>query len=352
MACPSQELSVAVDEYWTAVAKVLERLAQDDDLILAPNEFLPLFPGVIALHVRKRMLPQERIAHFALHKGMLEHVDPAYLAEAAGLTAVFANEVFAVYSIRGEELSAEQCIHLPDLSGFRAPPLSTATGVLVTTYNRSAALQRSLASIARQGRPILVVDDGSAELVKRENERIAVDHGAVFLGYPVNHGLANAMNVGVSYWLGCPEIEWISIFNDDVEVVDGTFDVIDALINSGRFVLDATVFTGFESALHPLGDIEIVEGHAIRRSNSSSGQHLHARSTYWQGVLPVPTTYPRAPKPTGGVFPGHGGDTDWWVASWAPRAAPKLGGNVVVVPGLVNTFSFKDSTWGNDRLQR
>ncbi|MEI9805783.1 MAG: hypothetical protein WDN48_17015 [Pseudolabrys sp.] len=86
------------------------------------------------------MLPDEIVSHFVLHKGMLDRVDPSFIDEAAQLIPIFANEVFAIYSRRGERLPGDRAGHLPKLgercgSMGAGQPAAYSTAVVVTTYN-------------------------------------------------------------------------------------------------------------------------------------------------------------------------------------------------------------------------
>ena len=342
------------DPLWVDAARSLDGLVERGDLILAPVEFLHVFPGSVALHVRRRMLGATPISHYILHKGMLDRVDPEFVREAMQATPVFANAVFVVYSRRGGSLTDDQSEHLAVLNTYSAQIAQTsapsfATGVVVTTYNRPWALRRTLASLSRQGRPIVVVDDGSPTISRFRNGIMAGAQRAAYMPHPDNLGLAHSLNVGVCHWLAHPEVEWISTFNDDVEVVDGMFDVLENIVRHSPHPPAHSLYTGYADDDHPRSVAEPLAGRAAALARSCPAKHLHAHRSYWQSVLPIPTAYTGAPKPAGGLFPGHGSDADWWVGSWAPQSAPKQGGSVVVIPGLVSTFATgaSSSTWGN-----
>lgn len=343
------------DQFWIDAASWLEPQVRSGDLLLAPGEFLDVFPGTIALHVRKRMLEGFVITHFVLHKGLLDRVDSAFLLEAAQTTPIFANEVFVIFSRRGQRLPDDQAIHLLPFKRYLAgipgePASSFNTGVVVTTYNRPWALKRTLASLARQRRPVVAVDDGSSLLHRVRNGLIARAYRTTHAYHPANLGLANALNIGVGHWLADPEIEWISAFNDDVEVADGIFDILEEVLRQSPYRHADTLYTGYSDNRHPKREDVPIAGRSAHLARSCSAKHLHAHRSYWQSVLPVPTAYAGAPKSTGGLFPGQGSDADWWIGSWAPRAAPKRGGHVVVIPNLVSTFAVDaaSSTWGNE----
>jgi hypothetical protein len=343
------------DRFWIDAATCIEPLMRPGDLLLAPPEFLEAFPGTIALHVRKRMLADVVITHYILHKAMLAWVDPVFLLEAAQAIPVFANEVFVVFSWRGERLPDDQTDHLSPFNEFLASiqgkqSVTYNTAVVVTTYSRPWALRRTLASLTRQRRPVVVVDDGSSFLHRLRNGFTARTYHTTYVRHPVNLGISNSINIGVSHWLAHPEIEWISVFNDDIEVVDGMFDILDEVLRQTPNFRRDSLYTGYLNKPHPTSKRVSIAGRPALLARSCSAKHLHAHRSYWQSVLPIPTTYLGAPKRTGGLFPGQGSDADWWIASWAPRAALKRGGYVVIIPNLVSTFAHDaaSSTWGNE----
>jgi hypothetical protein len=340
-------MSELPDGYWTAAANRLRKLVRPGDLVLAPIDFLAIFPQTVAIHVRKHMLSGAEIQHYAIQ-------DPELLVDATRLRPVFANEVFVVYSGRGWRSPFWRMHHvrpvLDYLAGIdRTAASSFATGIVVTTYNRPWALRRTLRSLSGHGHPVIVIDDGSDDVSKAENQSIARAAGASVIAHPRNVGLAAAMNTGVCYWLAHPDVEWISVFNDDVDVTETAFTTLNNVVRHSPFAKETTLYTGYSDQDHPGSALATVAGEKVFLSRIASGPHLHAHRSYWLAVLPIPTTYAGAPKKTGGAFPGQGSESDWWVGSWSPRAAPKRGSHVVTVPGLVVEFATRaaDSTWHN-----
>ncbi|MEI9805782.1 MAG: glycosyltransferase family A protein [Pseudolabrys sp.] len=113
-------------------------------------------------------------------------------------------------------------------------------------------MRRTLASITRERRPIFVVDDGSSLPHHLLNSVIARAYGSLYLHYPVNLGLANAINVGVGHWLAHADVEWISVFNDDVEVVRGIFENLADVTRQSSELVKISVYTGYLDDLHPV----------------------------------------------------------------------------------------------------
>src|SRR5258708_30423919 len=102
---------------------------------------------------------------------------------------------------------------------------------------------------------------------------------------------------------------------------------------------------GYLSPHHAVHGARVIDGREIALLRSIPGQHIHASQAYWRSILPIPTPYLGAPKPTGGRFPGQGADEDWWIGSYSPRAVTKQGGLIAAVPGLVANLGLEASTW-------
>ena len=216
-------------------------------------------------------------------------------------------------------------------------------GVIVTTYNRPGALKRSLPQIAALGWPVLVVDDGSNSECVRANADIIVRHGACQLWIPNNRGLASALNVGLSFWLADKRVEWISYFQDDVDVHPDLFRELDKV---ARETAGVRLFTGHDSPDHPAFE----KGRGVVLKRTCAGVHLHARPEFWAGVMPIPTFELGAPKRVPGRVRGIGSNVDWWIVRDSPQSVANMPvKHIACLPGLVRTFLFKaeDSSWGN-----
>lgn len=212
--------------------------------------------------------------------------------------------------------------------------------IVVTTFERPAALERTLPQVCRLGAAVLLVDDGSRHPFSARNEALARDSGAAYLHLPSNRGLSAALNVGLAYLLADRRVEWISVFQDDVDVRP------DALRCLRRVEDPVTrpILTGYDADEHPAFEEVEIAGLPTRLKRESPGVHLHAHRDYWRAVLPIPTEYRGAPK--------RGWEAsleDSWITTGAPSAAARRGIPVVCLPGLVRTFLWHsaDSTWGN-----
>lgn len=211
--------------------------------------------------------------------------------------------------------------------------------VLVTTFNRPAALQRSLPQIAALGLPVVVVDDGSEATARDANFHSCRDAGATYVGLAENRGLAAAMNVGLGYVLADPAVEWISYFQDDVDVAAETMERLARLEHPDARPL----LTGYDADEHPTVDTRDIAGISVALKPSTPAVHMHAHVAFWKAVMPIPSEYLGAPKPGRGAS-----GEDWWISA----AAARRGLLIPCVPGLVRTFVWhpSDSTWGMANL--
>lgn len=216
------------------------------------------------------------------------------------------------------------------------------TKILITTYNRPSALERSLPQIVKLGHPSLVVDDGSPESAGEKNRAIALAHGAQYLRLPENRGLAVALNAGLIYWLADKEVEWISYFQDDVDVHPKCLQVLDS------FSKKSPVLTGHDALAHRFHATSVWNRYTAKHKWTSAGVHIHATAEFWRGILPIPTYQLGCPKRNGGGR-GIGSNVDWWICKDSPQSSKKLGKYIICVPGLVRTFYWKpeDSNWNN-----
>lgn len=264
------------------------------------------------------------------------------LFELAGTRATVTGPDVDVLLARLEAISHGDAAHRPlpvRRPGDGAGPARRA--VLVTTYERPAALQRSLPQIVALGAPVLVVDDGSSPAARQANRAICAAAGATYLPLPENRGLPTAQNVGLSVLMADPAVRWISYFQDDVDVRPDALARLAALEDAQA----RPILTGYDADDHPPVDQLEIAGVAVKRKRSTPAMHLHAHVDYWAGVMPIPSPYVGAPKPLEGASL-----EDWWIVNDAPRSAEHRGILVVCVPGLVRTFLWHrdDSTWDNE----
>lgn len=210
-------------------------------------------------------------------------------------------------------------------------------GILVTSYNRPEALRRSLPQLAALGAPVLVVDDGSDKARwTRELEEVAI---ADYLYVPHNRGLAAAMNIGLSYWLADKSVEWISYFQDDVDVHPDCLKVL------AQYQSMSPLLTGHDAGEHKA--YAMYPGYKFKKAIRAT--HMHGRADFWRAQLPIPTNELGTPKRKG-PGRGMGSNVDWWIVRDGPNSTGKRGHPIVCVPGLVRSFLHRasDSCWNNE----
>jgi hypothetical protein len=340
-----------------ALHAILRRIADPrHSRVLGPDELAPYIRELTALsphHPLPFDLPFDAIVVRQDHMNAL----PVRLLVALRerYTGVYMNRRFLLFvpsdgAIRGGNSDAaaiaERLAALTQAAA-PAPGLSRRDdqqrAVLVTTFNRPAALERSLPQITALGSAVLVVDDGSSPPAADRNRRLCAACGARYLHLPDNRGLSGALNVGLSYLLADTRLEWISYLQDDV-------DVDPALLTHLRDVEDAVdrpLITGYDADEHPCEREERRADTIIRWKRSSPAVHLHGHVSYWRGVLPIPTEYLGAPRRR-----WDASLEDYWIVNNAPASAGARGLLVACLPGLVRTFLWHqaDSTWDNPNL--
>jgi glycosyltransferase involved in cell wall biosynthesis len=322
------------DPYWMQALAFLEAQVQPTDAILAPNDFLEIFPGTYHYRV-SHLFPAHNFAFVIFHKGMVEEVDQSLALEVLEqFHLVFTNDVFVIYSQipianipapddRQTRALVEQ---VETTDRFDSLHATQSCAIVVTTHNRPDHLARSLPQIAALGAPVLVVDDGSDREAAAANQKIAEQYHVNLWRSPTHRGQPTAITTGVSYWLADPSIAWIAYFRDDVNVRSDALTILEQIQDPKYPIL-----TGRDAPEHPVLQTETIAAHEVLLKRSSPGIHFHAYRDYWAAVLPIPTPLIN--------LPGRGTDEDWWITAWSPRSVVKQGGNLICVPGLVSTFA-------------
>lgn len=222
-------------------------------------------------------------------------------------------------------------------------------GSFITTYNRPGMLEKSLPHVVALGARVLVVDDGSDVGIAARNRRIcesvrpSAPNDVMYLYIPKNRGLACSLMVGLTYWLVDNDIEYISYFQDDVEVDVLLHEALVAAhksLGGGRMVL-----TGHDAKEHGIIRRSNADGIDAVMKKSCRATHMFATRESWGSILPIRSKGIGYPKRTGHGR-GEGSDVDWWVTRDAPKPL-----QVWCVPGLVRTFSWQagDSCWNNQQ---
>lgn len=347
------------DKSWNDVRCFLKRHGEPLSKIFGPTEFLDFFPGTCS-YFTDYIFPPEHFDFVLLPVSDLTQIRIKFLLGVyKSFEIVHANESFVVYArpglVRKPQVNKRRVRKF--LKYFQtlikvetSPQERSNVAVLVKTHNRPWALERSLPQIVALGAPVLVVDDGSDTHNLEQKRQITETNGVNFLAMTENRGACCASNIGLSYWLADPDIEWISVFDDDVDVHPELLNILAKVqdkqerpILTGRYAIEHKTYQ--TSNGNKIADIEVYY------QRSAPGVHLHAHRDYWHGVMPVPTPYLGAPKADRGRQ-GQGCDSDWWVTAWSPNSISKQGKYLVCVPGLVRhvAHTSKKSSWNNNGL--
>lgn len=340
------------DKYWMEALSFLKEYTQPLDSILAPNEFLEFFSGNYPYNV-SHLLPVEHFKFVVFHKGMIPEIDrPLCLKVIDSFYIVFANDVFVIYASVPLNIQAVEASHVTALLeqfdkcvDSQQLDQSVGYGSAITTYNRPHCLARSLPQILALEIPVIVIDDASTPANHLENQRITQKYNVPLIYIPENRGLPNAMNIGLSYWLADPDIDWIAYFQDDVDVHPDMIKVLAKIQDP----VNRPILSGRDAIAHDTFGTDKIAGYDVLYKKSMPGTHLHAHRDYWRSVMPIPTPYLGAPKHNQGNPPGQGSDGDWWITAWSPQSITKRGGYITCVPGLIKTLCLtaQESTWGN-----
>lgn len=334
------------------VWSITRRIPARHSRVLGPDEFasylrqLTVWPtsGETSADLRFDRIIIRQTALAALDRRLIDSLVDDYVC-------IYANAAYALFGPRGSMV--EESIHVRAI-GERLAALSAARvqhpapiarhhhdrAALVTTFNRSGALRRSLPQIAALGMPVLVIDDGSTTSQARDNQHVAAACGAQYVRLPENRGLAAALNVGLAYCLADDRTQWISYFQDDVDVDPALMSRLMAVEHAhGRPLL-----TGYDADEHPTDREDDIGGEHVKLKRLSPAVHLHAHADYWRAVLPIPTQYLGAPKPR-----WEPSLEDYWIVKDAPQSMARRGLLIPCLPGLVRTFLWHaaDSTWSN-----
>jgi hypothetical protein len=326
--------------------------------VFAPVAFLRFFQSVLPY----RLINEDSLSNakwLILEKSAAANISSKILQEIRQRwSPIFANEVFVIFSngpSRSQfdfdpkhlqelwvKMTERESTRPKEAPGEKAPSFAA----VVTTYNRPWALARSLPQVARLGCPVVVVNDGSGLQYEAAYRRIQdqfAPAGVYWINLPENRGVCCAINIGVSYFLADRSIDWISYFQDDVDVHPDIFkylakvqDRTERPLVTGRYVLG-----------HPVVAEADFNGIHTLFYHSIPGHHMHAHSDYWHGVMPLPSFEIGLPKPLRGSS-----GCDGWIGSWAPNSVCKTGKKIACIPRLVSTFAInpEQSTWGNSPI--
>jgi hypothetical protein len=318
--------------------------------VLGPDELAPYIRNLTLLSPDRAASDARPYDYVVIRQDHLGALDRRLLTALGTFGCVYANARFALFeagatpvpSAATDDVRGRIATLTADAPPVPAPDRRAIRdrAILVTTFNRPAALQRTLPQLARFNMPVLVVDDGSSGPARGANRQTCETCGAAYLLVPETRGLAAAINMGLGYLMADPAFQWISYFQDDVDVRPDAMDQLRLLEDASQ----RPILTGYDADEHATTREEQIAGVAVKLKASSSAVHLHAHRAYWTAVLPIPSEYVAAPKRR-----WEASLEDYWIVNHAPESAGKRGLLIPCVPGLVRTFLYHhaDSTWGN-----
>jgi glycosyltransferase involved in cell wall biosynthesis len=337
------------DPHWVQAREFLAQHATAQDILLAPNEFLEILPGVY-YYDASYYLPCDRFDYIAFHKGLIADIQPPFALQVLQtFHPIFANEVFVIYAKtplpnlkRLDSKAVESLLWQVEELGesfehSTAQQLAqqSITAAVITTQNREkSCLGRSLPQIVALNVPVVIVDDGSSDQQFAEHQQIANQYRVPILRLPNQRLRPSALNMGLSYWLADPRVAWISCFQDNVDVRPDLLEVLASI----QHETDRPLLSGRQAEEHPVLQTEQHGAHQVLLKRSTSGFHLHGHRNYWIDVMPIPTPDRFALQEND----GRGTDEDWWITAWAPQSVTKRGGYVACVADLVTPFEATD----------
>jgi hypothetical protein len=350
-------LGPIIEAWW--IRAILRHISGSiyDVRVCAPEQFSPYLRQLTILSPYGALPTRLEFDYIILQQDYVTSYDLALLAPLrTHYTCIAANRRFALFNARTQgrqPVSHEASVVEQRIEELCRPRLARSArmpvprqdrAILVTTHNRPAGLTRSLPQLVALGYYVVVVDDGSKVRAAEQTRQICAGCGADLIALPDNRGLSAALNIGLNYLLADSRFEWISYFQDDV-------DVAPELMSRLRLVEDASnrpLLTGYDAARHAAEGHDEINGVAVKLKRSTGAVHLHGHADYWRQVLPIPTQYLGAPKRR-----WDASLADYWIVNNAPGSLGARNLPIVCVPNLVRSFLWHaaDSTWNNPGAQ-
>ncbi len=337
------------NKYWLPLVKFLKKNRLENDIFIGPEVLLYDFPKVFPYQILKDIrLSDYHFEYIVFHKKLPEDYTNEFLdLIQTAYKPVWGNHLFVVYKKNRsakEKLAALKSIIYTKINfkKYYKPEHNKRKGILITTYNRPEFLINLLSQLKDRSEEILIVNDGSDEIYRRQYELIKERFTQnTYIDNPKNMGLVFSMNTGFSYFLSDPDVEWIHYFQDDVEITPHFFETIEKVAEKN----ERPVVTGFHKEPHKIFGTENINGVEVKLLRSAGAPHLFMHRQYLMDNMPIPNPYVGAPKPDRGK-PGQGSDEDWWLLSWAPKSIVKRGKYVIAIPGLAKSDAVGElSTW-------
>ena len=125
----------------------------------------------------------------------------------------------------------------PDLSG-----LAKKTAIVIPAYNEGTVLEQVLNRVLQTFPRVICVNDGSTD----NTAQAIANTNAILVNHPINMGQGAALQTGIEYALGLPDIDYIVTFDADGQhrVEDVLFMLSLAAKNDVDVVLGSRFLTG------------------------------------------------------------------------------------------------------------
>jgi len=334
---------------WKPLVAYLKKKGLENKFFIGPEVLLYEFPKVLPYQILKHIRLQDYdLEYVVFHKKQPEDMTNEFLDMIKeAYKPVWANHMFVVFKKHPSKVEKLKALKYALFTKIRwkkyyKPAKEGKTGILITTYNRPAFLEKLLKRLENRKEEIVVVNDGSDTKFREHYEHIKRDFPKiVFIDNPKNMGLVYSLNMGFAYFLADPDTEWVHYFQDDVVFDNKLFEQTAKVADKDQF----PVVTGLQREPHKVFGKETINGIEVLLLRSAPAHHWLIHRQYLMDNMPIPNPYPGAPKPDGGR-PGQGSDADWWLLSWSPKSIVKRGGYIAAIPDLVRTdMNPKWSTW-------
>jgi len=335
------------NKYWKPLVSFLLNNKLETEQFIAPEVLQFEFPNIFPYQVLSNInLNNYNFEWIVFHKKLSEDLTNEYLdLIQKEYKPVWGNHLFVVFK---KHRTKKQAIKVVadilytkiNFSKYRKNH-DAQMGILITTYNRPNYLKKLLHQLLEVNEEILVVNDGSDAKHQTAYSDIKKEfNNCMFIDNPKNMGLPYSLNVGFSYFLANPSVNWVHYIQDDVVLTKGFIEVMNKVSDDNLY----PVITAFKGP-HKIVKRQQINGVEVQLLLSAPAVHLLLHRQYLQDNLPIPTPYLGAPKKDKGK-PGQGSDVDWWLLSWSPNSIVKQGKHIICIPNLSSTYALGvESTW-------
>lgn len=276
------------DPFWAETAAFIREKIGRDRTYVAPREFRDVLPTIFPYDGVLGTDPVEQAAGAVIHKGLM-HELPIELLQLLNSEwkGVFANAVFVVFVPSQSRLPPASDEHI---GAFRARLQSLEeaiahgraaradrTALLVIAANAPARLERTLRSLSRLHRPVLVVDARSGTTAEDDYRDVCLAHRAELEKPQTRLSVEAALEAGVRRLLDDVEVGWIASFDDTMCVRPDFLKVMERFRDRDA----CPVLSGDGNEAARMQDASFRDGFRLASVSKASGIHLYAHRGYW-----------------------------------------------------------------------